>query len=57
MLYVVDERGNKLWEDDAWDFECKNKAEDFITSESRMIVKEEITLSGNMILWTTRIGD
>ena len=57
MLYVVDERGKILWRDDAFDLECMNKAEDFITYESRMIVKKETTLEGNMVLWTTRSGD
>ena len=57
MLYVVDERGNVLWSDDAWDDECMNKAEDFITAESRYVVKDEVTLMGDMLLWTTRIGD
>ena len=57
MLYVVDERGNTLWRDDAWDAECLNKANDFITNESRMIVKKETTFGGDMVLWTTRIGD
>lgn len=57
MLYVVDERGKILWRDDAWDCECMNKAKDFITYESRIVVKNETTFGGDMVLWTTRIGD
>ena len=57
MLYVADERCKINWRDDAFDSECMNKAYDFITCESRTVVKKEVTFGGDMVLWTTRIGD
>ena len=34
-----------------------DEAYDFITCESRTVVKKEVTFGGDMVLWTTRIGD
>ena len=52
MLYVVMKATNEiLWRDDAWDMECENKADDFITAKGPIPVKEEITFMGDKVIW------
>ena len=52
MLYIVKESTKAiLWRDDAWDFECVNKAKDFITYKGLVVVKDETTFSGDRVLW------
>ena len=52
MLYVVRESDKKiLWRDDAWDAECVNKANDFITYKGYFKVRREVTFNGDMVIY------
>ena len=52
MLYVVRESDKKiLWKDDAWDCECMNKANDFITYKGYFKVRREVTFNGDMVIY------
>lgn len=52
MLYVVDVETNKiLFKIDAWYLSATEEAEKFIDENHLTIVKDEITLSGNKVLW------
>ena len=56
MMYIVKEGTEKaLWSCDAWDAECMNKANDWMTYNGYYAVKNEVTFSGNMIIWVKRI--
>ena len=56
MLYVVMKATNEiLWRDDAWDAECVNKAEDFMTQEGLLCIKEETTFNGDLVLWVRKL--
>ena len=55
MLYIVKEDTNEiLWRCDAWDAECENKAEDWMTYNCYYVRREEITFNGDKVLWVKR---
>ena len=52
MLFVAKVSTKEiLFRVDAWDIDCEAKAVEFLRANKLNCVKDEITMSGNRILW------
>ena len=51
LLIARKEDGKILAKWDAWDVNCEDNASQYITENSLNVVDDEITFSGNRILW------
>lgn len=52
MLLVVDQSLNEvLFRVDAWQADCMEQADKFINDNGYLFMKQEITVTGNMVLW------